>query len=139
MRWRRRHGARRSWGKDDADAGDERWAMLSPRSRGKGGRRFPGRDGGRRKSKPVEWRNRAPHSVKEPTELPGDLVVLTWYCPFGRSPAESIYLFDQGIARTGIRYHAELFGSRLQPGFIIRVPAEGEATARAIIARIGEG
>jgi hypothetical protein len=70
--------------------------------------------------------------------LSGDLVALTYPCPFGRTPAESIYLFDQSIARTGIRYHAELQGTRFWPVFIIRVPAEGGDTVNSILAQVGK-
>lgn len=95
--------------------------MLSPRSRGKGSRRWPGRDGGRRKQKPVEWRKQATHAVDDVADLGTELVVLDYSCPFGRSPAESIYLFDQEMARIGARYYAELRGSRRYPVFRFHV------------------
>ena len=110
--------------------------MLSPRSRGKGSRRVPGRDGGRRKRKPVEWRKQATHAVDDVSQLDGVLIELTHVCPFGRSAAECIYLFDQEVARAGIRYHAELRGTRLTPMFALRVPAAHEGTVRAIIDRV---
>jgi hypothetical protein len=110
--------------------------VLSPRSRGKGSRRFPGRDGGRRKQKVVEWRKRAAHAVDALPPSAEGSVDLTYRCPFGRSAAESIYLFDQRIAHTGIRYRAELHGPRLHPVFIIRVPVTSSAAVGAIIIQI---
>ncbi len=67
----------------------------------------------------------------------GELVELTYIGPFGHLAAESIYLFDQRIAGTSIRYQAELRGGwRFQPLFIIRVPATAAAKVSAIIAQI---
>src|SRR5262249_24338261 len=89
-------------------------AMLSPRSRGKGGRRRPGRDGGRgKRSKQgaMTWRKRAVHAIREFPKNCNEIVDLTFSVPFGRTPAESIYLFDQLIAATEIRYQVELRGS----------------------------
>src|SRR4051794_10137688 len=110
--------------------------MLSPRSRGKGKRRFPGRDGGRRKQKPVAWRKRATHAVDDRSELPGQLVELSYVCSFDQSAAQAIYSFDQALAHTGIRYHAELHGGRYWPVFTLRVPADSVATVRSIITRL---
>lgn len=111
--------------------------MLSPRSRGKGGRRFPGRDGGRHKRQPVAWRKQATHAVANLSELSGELVWVSYQCPSNRSPAQSIYLFDQEIARSGIQhYHAELLGSRFYPSFVIHVPAEDKAKVTALITKL---
>ena len=111
--------------------------MLSPRSRGKGSRRGPWRDGGRGKRKAVVWRKQAVHAVEELPKASGEVVELTYLCPSGRSAAESIYLFDQRIARTGIHYQPELHGTRFWPAFIIRVAAENADVVSLIIARIG--
>src|SRR5437868_7092072 len=105
--------------------------MLSPRSRGKGSRSVPWRDGGKGKQKAPAWRKRATHAVDELSELPDALMELSYPCPSGRSPAEGIYLFDRQIARTGIRYHAELLGSRFSPIFTIRIPVESAAMVTA--------
>jgi hypothetical protein len=113
--------------------------MLSPRSRGKGSRRAPGRDGGRGKrvkEKAVAWRKRAVHAVDEFPKNCGDIVELYFSVPFGLSAAESIYLFDQCIATTGIRYQAELRGSGNYSSFVIRVPASIEPKVKDIIAQI---
>jgi hypothetical protein len=107
--------------------------VLSPRSRGKGGRRFPGRDGGRRKRKRPERRKQATHAVDELWQLSGQLVSLMYLCPASRTPAESIYLFDQRIARIGTHYLAELHGSRFWPFFLIRVPADCAVAVGAVI------
>lgn len=109
--------------------------MLSPGSRGKGGRRAPGRDGGRRKQKGVAWRKQAMHAVDDATQL-GELVELSFMCPFGQSAAESIYLFDQEMARAGIRYCPELRGSLRFPRFSLLVPADCADAVRAIITQI---
>jgi hypothetical protein len=110
--------------------------MLSPRSRGKGSRRVPWRDGGRRKRKPVTWRKQATHAVDDPSELSGELVWDYYQCPSGRSPHQGIYLFDQEAARAGIRYYAELSGSRFYPAFFIHVPVADKDKVTAIIARL---
>jgi hypothetical protein len=110
--------------------------MLSPRSRGKGSRRVPWRDGGRRKQKRSEWQKRAAHAVKELSELSGVLVVLPYRCPSGRTPAEAIYRIDQQIARTGIRYYAELHGTPHWPLFMIQVPAQDAARVRSLIEQV---
>ena len=110
--------------------------MLSPRSRGKGSRRLPGRDGGRRKQRIAQWRKQAVHAVDGADELHAPLVPLTYTCPRGKSPAEGIYLFDQAMACTGIRYQAELYGSRFFPVFIIRVPTESARTVTHVITKV---
>lgn len=108
--------------------------MLSPRSRGKGGRRFPKRDGGRRKQKRPVWRKQATHAADDVTELLGDSVVLTHRVPWGQTPAEWIYLLDQQTAGTGIRYHAELSGPRGWRVFNFRVAVDDAETVRVIMA-----
>lgn len=110
--------------------------MLSPRSRGKGSRRIP-IPTSRGKRKPVVWRKQAVHAVERFPKDVGELTELTYWGPFGHSAAESIYLFDQRIAGTGIRYQAELRGGwSFQPMFKIRVPASAAAKVRSIIAQI---
>ena len=114
--------------------------MLSPRSRGKGGvggsRRGPWRDGGRGKQKRAVWRKQAVHAIDEFPRNSGELVELTYFGPWRHSAAESIYLFDQRIAGTGIHYQAELSRKYFGPTFIIRVPASDAAQVSAIIAQI---
>jgi len=110
--------------------------MLSPRSRGKGSRRVPWRDGGRVKRKRPTWRKQATHSVDEVPEAWDEVVELTYRPQSRRSPAEAIYLLDQEVAGMAIRYTAELGGTRCWPVFTIRVPASCAAAVGAIIARI---
>jgi hypothetical protein len=110
--------------------------MLSPRSRGKGGRRAPGRDGGRGKRKVVLWRKQALHAIEKFPRNSGELVGLTYFGPFGHSAAERIYLFDQRIAEIGVRYVAELCGSGKSSFFDLRVPAWSAERVSAIIVQI---
>src|SRR5262249_13008801 len=112
--------------------------MFSPRSRGKGSRRVPWRDGGKGKRKVAAWRKQAVHSVDDLAELPGELVALRYVCPADHTAAESIYLFDQRIAHTGIRYHAELHGTRHWPVFTIRVSADQGDRVSVILAQMGK-
>jgi len=107
--------------------------MLSPRSRGKGGRRFPGRDGGARKHRPVRWRKQAVHAVEQFPKNVGEVTELTCYWPcLDYTAAEWIYLFDQRIAGTGIPYAPEFHGQV----FTVRVPASAAAKVSAIITQI---
>ena len=109
--------------------------MLSPRSRGKGNRRCPGRDGGRGKQKRAEWRKQAVHAVEEFPKNVGELTQLTCFWPLERySAAEWIYLFDQRIADTGIHYVPEFRGQV----FSVRVRASDAAKVSAIIAQINK-
>jgi len=110
--------------------------MLSPRSRGKGSRRCPGRDGGLGKRRPTVWRKQVVHAVEEFPKGSGELTDLTYSCPFGHSAAEGIYLFDQLIAGTGILYQAELRRGELGRVFTIRVPTSFAVRVSAIIAQI---
>lgn len=109
--------------------------MLSPRSRGKGGRRFPGRDGGRGKRKVPAWRKQAGHAVVELPQV-GELVELDYSVPFGYSAAEGIYLFDQRIARTGIHYEVALVSTGVHHRFAIRVPVADAERVQTIIRQI---
>jgi hypothetical protein len=110
--------------------------MMSPRSRGKGSRRLPWRDGGRRKQKVAEWRKQATHAVEALTELTGELVRVHYHSPFGQKPGESIYRFDQEAARSSLRYFAELGGYRRAPVFTLHVPVDQAAAVQAIVARL---
>ena len=85
---------------------------------------------------PSNGANRAVHAVDELPKNCGDIVELTFAIPSESRAAESIYVFDQGIATTGIRYQAELRGSGYYCSFAIRVPASVEPKVKAIIAQI---
>lgn len=99
--------------------------------RSKGSRRFPGREGGARKRKHPQWRKQAMHAVDE-SDLGEPLVFLMYAGEWGEPPSVKIYKFDQEIAKTGIRYHAEYLG-RWRGGFAIRVLDEHAAEVRNII------
>jgi hypothetical protein len=77
--------------------------------------------------------------VDDWSELAGELAKMTYSGGYGRSPAQAIYLFDQRMAHTGIRYHAELEEARAQSIFVIRVPLESAAVVSAILAQLGKG
>jgi hypothetical protein len=110
--------------------------MLSPRSRGKGSRRRPGRDGGRRKWKVAEWRKQATHAVGAISELVGELTMVEYHCPFRRTAGECIYWFDQEAARIGLWYYAELPNYYWFPVFKLYVPVDRAEAVRGIIARL---
>ncbi len=100
-------------------------------SRGKGKRRVPWRDGGAHKQKRLEWRKQAMHSVNDISELGEPLVSLTYSGEWGQTAAVKIYKFDQKIAKTGIRYHAEYLGWWV--GFTIRVLDEHAKKVQRLI------
>ncbi len=78
-------------------------------SRGEGSRRWPGRPGGAGKRKRQAWEreHQAVHRVSSLDELPTPVVSFLYRKPRGKDAAESIYLFDQEAARSGIAYFAE--------------------------------
>ena len=83
--------------------------VLSPRSRGKGNRRWPGRAGGARKRKPVgPWQRRCQHTVASPTDLPQPVVSLWDVGAWGQKLEHRAYVFDQEMARLGLQYFAVL-------------------------------
>ena len=103
--------------------------------RGKGNRRFPGREGGARKRKRPEWHKQAMHAVDDISELGEPLVSLNYRGEWGKPPSVKIHKFDQKIAKTGIRYHAEYLG-RWNGGFIIRVLDKHAEKVQNIISEI---
>ena len=102
--------------------------------RGKGNRRFPGREGGARKRKRPEWHKQAMHAVDDISELGEPLVSLSYRGEWGKPPSVKIHKFDQKIAKTGIRYHAEYLGR--WAGFTIQVVDEHAEKVRALIEEI---
>jgi hypothetical protein len=79
--------------------------VRSPRSRGKGGRRFPGREGGRRKRRPVgSWRHRCQHLVEDQSELSPPLVSLWYSGRWGEKLEHRAYVLDQEMAKAGVRW-----------------------------------
>ena len=111
--------------------------VRSPRSRGKGNRRFPGRPGGARPQKPAIWRNRAQHLVAAPEELSPPRATLCYFGAFGENAAHTIYLLDQRMARLGIPYFAQYHGRRWnRTQFTVVVSAEYTTLVTHAIARI---
>jgi hypothetical protein len=83
--------------------------VRSPHSRGKGNRRWPGRPGGARKRKPAgPWERRCQHIVADPLELTQPIVALWYVGKWGADLEHRAYVFDQEMARLGIRYYAKL-------------------------------
>ena len=108
----------------------------SPRSRGKGSRRFPGRpDGARKKALLGAWQHRAKHLVGSLAELRAPVTPISYAGVFGENAEHNIYLFDQEMARRGVRYFAECAGARF-PRFTIYVPKELAPAVVAVAARL---
>src|SRR2546428_640909 len=84
---------------------------------GKGSRRVPWRDGGRRKQRRSEWRKQAMHAVAELAALAAPLTSLPCRGPYWERPKHLIYRLDQELARAGIAYYPE-YGGRWR-GFTI--------------------
>ena len=81
----------------------------SPKSRGKGNRRMPGRAGGARKRKPVgPWERCCQHTVADLAELPSPVASLVYVGEWGKTLGHRAYVFDQAMARVGVWYHAKL-------------------------------
>jgi hypothetical protein len=111
--------------------------MLAPRSRGKGSRRWPGRDGGRGKRKGLAtWRKHAQHAATSIAELtqPLEQVVINGF--YRDSADDFIYKFDQCMAQMGLQYYAECTGRRHRWSFTIWVPSDKAPDVREIIAGI---
>jgi hypothetical protein len=103
-------------------------------SQGKGSRRGPWRDGGKRKQRHPEWRKQAMHATRDPAELGATLVSLRYRVPYRESPEHAIYRFDQKVAGTGIRYQPEYHG-RWQ-GFSIHVLADHAAKVQELLTQL---
>src|SRR3712207_6428728 len=110
--------------------------MGSPRSRGKGGRRVPWRDGGRGKSDRPEWRKQAMHISDHLPADGGEIVELSCRLAYGFHPGDWIYRFDQQMAKIGCLYSAKLNRIGNLHEFVIRVPEKIADSCRRIVARI---
>ncbi len=114
-----------------------RLVVRSPRSRGKGNRRFPGRPGGARPKKLPIWRNRAQHLVASLEELSQPVVSLVYRGVIGEDAAHNIYLFDQRMGKLGISYFVRYRGRWWNTTiFTVIVSAQDEALASEAVARI---
>ncbi len=103
-------------------------------SKGKGARRFPGRDGGRRRGHRSDWSKQARHATESTDDLTPPLVTLQYEGKWGGSAANNIYKFDQLMSKLGTRYFAEYNGR--WRGFAITVSKEHEQDTRKIIAAL---
>ncbi len=97
-----------------------------------------GRPGGARKKEPVgAGQRRAQHMVGSAAELPQPVSAIDYAGVFGEEAEHNIYLFDQEMARLGVRYFAEYHGRRLRTSrFTIYVPEEHAAAVAAVAARL---
>ena len=103
-----------------------------PGMRGKGGRRRPWRDGGRKKTIVVDWFIQAHHAVDDLENLQVPLVTLEYQRGFTDKPDLAIYKFDQQAAKVGLKYFAEFQGHGL---FKITVPKDKEEIAKSCIVK----
>ena len=116
--------------------------VRSPRSRGKGNRRYPGRPGGTRKHRRVgNWAGRCQHMVSldeipspqhEGLWLGGD-----WRRRSKKHRAEDVaYLLDQELGRLGIPYSMTLEMRLVGRGFLVIVAESDASRVAAVIARL---
>ena len=112
--------------------------MLSPRSRGKGGRRFPGRDGGRGKQRLMApWQKCANHAVDSFTDTQQEIATVSFYLGSVTSEATIVYRFDQRAAREGFPYQFEVIPAGFKSFvFVVRVPALFKTIVEAIVAEL---
>jgi hypothetical protein len=70
-------------------------------------------------------------------DLPQPVVRIDFAGVFGQTAEHNIYLFDQEMARLGVRYFAEYQGRILRTThFTIYVPQEQAAAVAAVAARL---
>ena len=101
---------------------------------GKGNRRFPSRDGGRKKSKRGKaWESRAQHLVPL-VEIPVPHTKISYGGRFREEPASAIYRFDQEMAKLGLSYFAAWNGW----SFEITIPANRSAQIEDIVRNLGD-
>lgn len=111
--------------------------VRSPRSRGKGGRRYPGRPGGLKRGKtPGNWERRCQHRIEDINLLPQPWVEL-WYNGNGDTELEHrAYLFDQAMAKCGIFYVAILGARYRHWALLIRVREADSQQVAGVIKRL---
>src|SRR5262249_23732912 len=103
-------------------------------SQGKGSRRGPWRDGGKRKQKQPEWRKQSMHAASDSAELEAPLASVGYRGRFREGPEHAICPFDQRGAGAGIRYDAQYQG-RWQ-GFSIQVSAAHAAKVQELLTQL---
>jgi len=114
--------------------------VRSPRSRGRGNRRWPGRPGGARKRRRVgQWTRRCQHLVSldcvpQPHHT-GFHCTGSWGQKKNRRPEDFAYLIDQEMARLGIPYWMTLVDGYLCREFFVIVSEAHASQAEAVIAR----
>lgn len=112
-------------------------AHQSSWSRGEGSRRRPGRGGGARKWKRPDWEHQAVHMVASLDDLPKPVAFLIYGKPWGKDSGESIYLFDQEVAKVGVMYYAKyLPGPGRWNAFSIWVSEKDKDAVQQIIERL---
>jgi hypothetical protein len=115
--------------------------VRSPRSRGKGNRRWPGRPGGVRKRRPIaDWRRRCQHLVS-PYFIPkphhfGLFFRGEWGNRKKRRPEYMAYRLDQEMARLGIPYWKTLIEVVFGRSFFIIVSQAHARQVEEFIARV---
>ena len=111
--------------------------VRSPKSRGKGSRRYPGRPGGARKRKPIgPWKKRCQHTVSDIRELPQPVTQLNYCGIWCKKPKERAYLFDQEMAKLGISYHAAVTIVFCRRGLLITIPSAQSPQVSEVIAKL---
>jgi hypothetical protein len=111
--------------------------VRSPNSRGKGNRRWPGRPGGARKGKPIgPWERRCQHTVADLAELSQPVVALWYVGEWGAALEHRAYVFDQEMARLGVRYHAALGVRFRRWALLVSVPESQAAKVAEVIDRL---
>ena len=106
-------------------------------SKGKGSRRFPGRDGGRRRGHPEDWSKQARHATQSTADLMPPLVTLRYQGEWLAPASKNIYRFDQLVAKIGAFYYPR-YRNRLE-GFDITVAKSHEDDIRKIIDMLEPG
>lgn len=107
-------------------------ARKSSSGQGDGRRQESDDAGGARKKKMQDWEHQAVHRVSSLDKLKGPVAVLYYRQPSGKTPAESIYLFDQEAAKGGITYYTEY----RQTKFHIWVGEKNQKETQRIIDRL---
>ncbi len=116
--------------------------VRSPRSRGKGNRRYPGRPGGARKCRPIApWWRRCQHLVPPaavpPPRHPGLWFSGAWsWSRNRRRPEKLAYLIDQELARLRIPYSMTLEIKCGRYAFLVIISLEHASQVAAVIARL---
>lgn len=108
------------------------------RTQGKGGRRYPGRDGGRKSAKKQpEWQRQTKHFV-ELVDIPTPHETDVFSGSFRESRSKAMYRFDQEMAKRKLKYYAsELSGRFLAGAFEITVSKKDIETLKAAISSLG--